>query len=340
MEGLYFESSASTPFHFLNQSTLSVGPSRAQRDLPYQNFDIDRGVAQLQTVGVRYYMAQSDEAIAAADGHPDLEQIAEAQPFVIYQVSDSSLVQGLGFEPVVASGPTEENVTEVSTRFDVGWESQAVAHYNNPAGFQALPAERGPAEWQRVSTLASFDGRAITPALVSDIEVGRSSITFSVDEIGSPVLVKMSYFPNWKVSGADGPYRAGPNLMVVIPSDTVVELSYGFTLVEYGSFILFLLGCSGAFALARDGARSSSSGVPNGAAASPPGLEPVLDDDIDERVEPDLFARLLAESSMEGAANEIIAETPHTAPSYEVDLAERMLGALDDDGRPAKTEEA
>ncbi|NNE95771.1 MAG: hypothetical protein HKN24_07050, partial [Acidimicrobiales bacterium] len=82
MEGLYFESSSSTPFHFLNQSTLSVAPSRAQRDLPYQNFNIDRGVAQLQTVGVRYYMAQSDEAIAAAESHPALDRIAEAQPFI------------------------------------------------------------------------------------------------------------------------------------------------------------------------------------------------------------------------------------------------------------------
>ena len=35
MEGLYFEASATTPYHFLNQSELSIKPSRAQRDLPY-----------------------------------------------------------------------------------------------------------------------------------------------------------------------------------------------------------------------------------------------------------------------------------------------------------------
>jgi hypothetical protein len=35
MEGLYFESSATTPYHFLNQSALSESPSRAQRELPY-----------------------------------------------------------------------------------------------------------------------------------------------------------------------------------------------------------------------------------------------------------------------------------------------------------------
>ncbi len=328
MEGLYFESSASTPFHFLNQSMLSVGPSRAQRDLPYQSFNIDRGVAQLQTVGVRYYMAQSDEAIAAADGHPDLDRIAEAQPFVVYQVARSSLVEGLEFEPVVASGPTDENVTEASTRFDVGWESQAVAHYNNPAGFQALPAENGPDEWQRVSTLARFDGGALDPAQVSDIEVGRNTISFSVDEIGAPVLVKVSFFPNWEVSGAEGPFRAGPNLMVVVPTDTTVEMHYGYTMVEYLSFVLFALGCAGAVLLARDDAqsrlvkgRTAAVGMHGGSG---------MHDDADERIEPDLFARLLAESELEGGPNQIGAE-PVQAPSVaEIGLADRMLSSLED----------
>ena len=44
-----------------------------------------------------------------------------------------------------------------------------------------------------------------------------------------PVLVKVSYFPNWKVSGATGPWRAAPNLMVVVPTSHQVVLSYGAT---------------------------------------------------------------------------------------------------------------
>ena len=45
MEGLFFEASATTPFHFLTQVELSAAPSAAQRDLPYGGFDIDKGVA-------------------------------------------------------------------------------------------------------------------------------------------------------------------------------------------------------------------------------------------------------------------------------------------------------
>ena len=46
--------------------------------------------------------------------------------------------------------------------------------------------------------------------MISDVEVDRDRISFTVDQPGSPVLVKTSYFPNWKVNGAEGPYRVTP----------------------------------------------------------------------------------------------------------------------------------
>ena len=66
-----------------------------------------------------------------------------------------------------------------------------------------------------------------------------------------PVLVKMSYFPNWSVSGADGPYRVTPNHMVVVPTDTHVELGYGWTGLDIGSYALSGAGILGAVVLAR-----------------------------------------------------------------------------------------
>ncbi|MDH3679805.1 MAG: hypothetical protein OEV40_07635 [Acidimicrobiia bacterium] len=242
MEGLYFESSATTPFHFLNQSMLSQNPSRAQRDLPYQDFDIDRGIAQLQVMGVRYYMAQEDASIAAAREHPDLSEVAEAQPFVIFEVAGSQLVEGLRTEPVVVEGRTAELAGEAANRFDIGWVGQAVTFYNDPAAFQALPAEDGPDDWQRVEALLPTDGEPAQPVTVSDVRVGTSSVEFSVDEVGSPVLVKVSYFPNWKVDGAEGPWRVGPNLMAVVPTDTRVKLTYGRSLVEWLGTLATLLG--------------------------------------------------------------------------------------------------
>jgi hypothetical protein len=257
MEGLYFESSATTPFHFLNQSVLSESPSRAQRDLPYQAFDIDTGVAQLQLMGVRYYLAMSDLAIQAAEAHPDLTEIARSEPWAIFLIADSELVEGLYFEPVVVSGPPAEVVGDLATRFDLGWVSQAVAVYNQPRSFAALPAEDGPSEWERIETILATDGRAIDAVEVSDIEQTDNSIRFSVDEPGRPVLVKVSYFPNWKASGADGPWRIGPNLMVVVPTENQVELSYGWTMPDIGAYLLSFGAVAALVLLARRDRRSN-----------------------------------------------------------------------------------
>ncbi len=268
MEGLYFESSASTPFHFLNQSTLSVAPSRAQRGLPYQGFNIDRGVAQLQNVGVRYYMALSDEAIAAAGEHPDLTEIAVAEPFVIFEVAGSEMVEGLEIEPVVVAGRSMEDAGEDPVRFDYGYLGEAVQFYNDPARFAALPAEDGPDDWMRVSTLLPDDGRSVEAATVSDLEITTDTISFSVDQVGTPVLVKTSFFPNWDASGADGPYRAGPNMMIVVPTSTEVTMSYGYTGAEYSGYLLTLLGFVGLVGLTLGARRRTL------AAATPASTEP------------------------------------------------------------------
>ncbi|CAB4772048.1 unannotated protein [freshwater metagenome] len=55
----------------------------------------------------------------------------------------------------------------------------------------------------------------------------------------------MSYFPNWKVSGADGPYRVTPNLMVVIPTSTHVRLHYGYVGIDLLSMLLSAFGIVG-----------------------------------------------------------------------------------------------
>jgi hypothetical protein len=78
-------------------------------------------------------------------------------------------------------------------------------------------------------------------------------MSFTVDQIGVPVLVRVSYFPNWEVTGAEGPYRVAPNMMVVIPTANEVELNYGLTNIDYASYAVTLLGVIGLFVLWRRG---------------------------------------------------------------------------------------
>ncbi|MET0421382.1 MAG: hypothetical protein ABW073_06735, partial [Acidimicrobiia bacterium] len=80
---------------------------------------------------------------------------------------------------------------------------------------------------------------------VSNVRQTDDTVEFDVSRTGVPVMVKTSYYPNWEVSGADGPYRATPNFMVVVPTSKHVELTYGTTSVERLGRVLTVLGLVG-----------------------------------------------------------------------------------------------
>ncbi len=247
MEGLYFEASSTTPFHFLTQVELSTSPSAAQRDLPYGTFDITKGVDHLQMMGVRYYMATSPNAVAAARGNPELTEVASSGPWVIFEVADSEIVAPLANEPAVVEGVDDSLIEWVEEPVDESgrFNGPAISWFNDATQWDVPLARSGPDEWQRVAVGERPEEVPLDEVEVSNVEVGEESISFDVDQVGVPVLVKMSYFPNWQVAGASGPYRVAPNFMVVVPNDTHVELTYGRTGVEYVSYFLTLLGLVG-----------------------------------------------------------------------------------------------
>ncbi|MET0904228.1 MAG: 6-pyruvoyl-tetrahydropterin synthase-related protein, partial [Acidimicrobiales bacterium] len=253
MEGLFFEASATTPFHFLTQVELSSSPSAAQRDLPYGEFNLDEGVRHLQLMGVRYYLATSAQATTAARAHPDLTELATSGPWVIFEVADSELVESLDNEPAVLDGQSHNQHEWICSERDANDKcaGPAVTWYLDPDTEGVFLAASGPEEWQRVDVDdPDPEVRPVPHAEVSDLEVDTDRISFEVDRVGTPVLVKASYFPNWQASGAEGPYRVAPNLMVVVPTEERVELSYGRQPVEWIGYALTMLGIGLAIFLA------------------------------------------------------------------------------------------
>jgi hypothetical protein len=280
MEGLLFESSATTPYHFLNQAELSVAPSDPMRGLPYGTLDVPLGVQHLQLLGVRYFMASSPQVQAEANADPSLKLIATSGPWHssygsqvitttwdIYLVEDAPLVSGLSFLPAVMTGVSPQQSS---------WLRPSVSWYESPADWGVELAQSGPADWPRATRVAgappagsaTVGGGAreltlpelafpATPATdqshanppitdsapaylkvpvvrvpqaqVRDIRSSDQSLSFTVDRVGTPVLVRTSYFPNWQVQGAAGPWRVTPNLMVVVPNAHHVVVTYGTT---------------------------------------------------------------------------------------------------------------
>jgi hypothetical protein len=269
MEGLYFESSATTPYHFLNASELADKPSNPERDLPYPGFDLQKGVQHLRMLGVKYYLADSSRAVQAADADTaDLQKVAVSGPWHVYQVRDSELVQPLTHQPVVWN---------VQDQYK-SWINPTADWYLDPSRWAVPFASTGPKSWQRVKvdpslwskqwsavtqTVTAVTGGATVDPLpkvnsptlpkvtVTNIKPGTDHLDFDVDKVGVPVLVKISYYPNWHVAGAKGPYRVTPNLMVVIPTSKHVRLKYGWTPVDDTGWALTLAGVASLIVLSQ-----------------------------------------------------------------------------------------
>jgi hypothetical protein len=238
---------------------MSEQSSNPVRELRYVNNDADVGVRHLQDLGVRYAMVRTDAAKGEAQDQDDLTLLDTVGPWEIYRVADSDVVEALTVQPVVVEarpGDQRERHLELGT----SW-------FQQPGEWAALPADDGPEAWQRIEAVVDEtrlvpdpnrpaddpDGRGkqvdiVVPASpieevalpaveVSDVEVDQQELSFRVDQVGVPVLVRVSYFPNWQVDGAEGPYRVAPNFMVVVPTENEVRLSYG----RSGSDLFFYL---------------------------------------------------------------------------------------------------
>ena len=265
MEGLLFESSATTPYHFIDQAELSEGPSDPEVGLPYGPLDVTLGVQHLQLLGVKYFMAETPEVESEANADPALRLVAKTGPWTsdydgvvshttweIYLVRNAALVTPLHNDPVVLSGVKPPPSS---------WLNPSLAWYDDPARWDVELAQSGPVGWPRTPVKSIRPTVQPVPSTrVSSVTQSDSSISFHVTRTGTPVLVKVSYFPNWHASGATGPYRVTPNLMVVVPSSHVVTLSYGRSASNDVGQVATVLGLLALVALFVAGRRRSRAG--------------------------------------------------------------------------------
>jgi hypothetical protein len=390
LEGVYYESSATTPVHFRNASLVNAprneglngeqkvsGLSNPQRNIFYPGFDLETGINELRAMGVRYYLAVTNVAVAAAAQSPQLVEVG-ASPAVdpstqalrsvwhFYEITNNALVAPIGERPVVVKG--------IGQAQDDGWLDTSMAAMNNRTLYPKTLVNDGPKDWERADvtivkrpidttygTGVHLSGQAVraalptlrlcwkrqaarsidpqdltsTPAAATDasatsgasvasaqaiaaeappssitqrnlinervslppaknadmagispklsdqaqkavdqacanpstapiglaavqpslptttisrIHQTRNSLSFHTSKPGVPVVVRLSYFPNWQAKGATGPYRSFPNFMTVVPTSNNVTLTYGRRPVDVvgelatGGSVVVLLG--------------------------------------------------------------------------------------------------
>lgn len=259
MEGLYYEASATTPYHFMAAATLakSGNTSYAVRGVPYRDFSqfSTAGVPYLQLMGVRYLAVHSTEAKQSADADQRLTLVAtspdldnkEPSGWSIYRVANAPTVSPLRYQPVVVDGLSAADEKACAQRLKTQgvqgddlhvheWQDCiGVPWFDDLAALNRPLVASGPSSWQHAGPRAALKAHKVSlpNVRVTKIHQTDDSVSFHVSRTGVPVYVKTSFFPNWEVDGATGPYRATPNFMVVVPTSHDVTLRYGTTTAEW-----------------------------------------------------------------------------------------------------------
>jgi 6-pyruvoyl-tetrahydropterin synthase related domain len=246
MEGLLIESSINAPFHFINQKETSEAFTEAVPGVDYPDgMDFPTGLAHLRLYGIRYYVAydacqdKQKQWLRCEDlGRQDVEMQAAAAAglpvvkrsgrFTIYRVGSGDLVEVPKFRPVLVDHPD--------------WRANGLAWYANPDWLQTPLVFASSRDKAATAAFARSGPLPLTSLprepLARPGELAATSnrtgdeISFTTDRIGEPHIVKVSWFPNWHVEGAKGPWMLSPGLMVVVPTQAQVRLYYGDTPVD------------------------------------------------------------------------------------------------------------
>ena len=222
MEGLYFEASATTPYHFLNQrravdaaarAPSATCPTRRLRHRPRR-----RSTCSCWACATTWRSPTAVEARPPTPT-PTSPRSRTDGPWHVYEVADSDAGRAARQR---AGGAHRRRARQV-----VGRARRDVVRRTRRAGTSYL-ADDGPTTWQRVAAPATparatergapTSGRLDAARRRREPEVapadrsrsptsttGTDRISLRRRRVGVPVLVKTSYFPNWQASGADGP---------------------------------------------------------------------------------------------------------------------------------------
>lgn len=222
MEGLLIESSITSPFHFYMQAEVSKESSKAVQNINYPLMDMPKGLPHMKLFNVRYFLAFSSEAKQALEASGEFVLKKTLGEFAIYETQTAGYVRVPDLQPVLL---------ETKNRQDT-----ALEWYTDPARFQVplVLADETTAELKEAFPL-SADSLEQLPSvpmnhngLISET-IENEEIRFRTRDVGKPHLISMSYFPNWKAEGAEGPFFAAPSLMMVIPTQQDVRIYYAPT---------------------------------------------------------------------------------------------------------------
>ena len=237
LEGLYMQSSINSPFAYYIQSEISQVGSHPLMYYNYPRFDLSRAVRHLDLFNVSQFVTITEATQQAASLHPDFELEKQILPYSVFQLKDNDghYVVPLQFRPIFVRTQSWKRLffdwfrlTDNTVFLVSSGKSNLPDEYSlypsSPLDLSNLPADPLPQDVRVTST------------------VRPQEILIETSMPGHPLLVKVSYHPNWHVQGACAVYLASPGFMIVFPESPQVRLYYKPGLANRAGWLSSLLG--------------------------------------------------------------------------------------------------
>ena len=225
VEGLYFDSSITTPFHFLTVSGLAERPSNPVGGLTYINGEFDKGFRLMEELGIDYFIAYTASIKDKANMNENFNFLFSNEVFNVYSINTKKveLVEDnlyLFESPIFYDRLRNAVLREGSEQsfFEVAYES-----FKDELNYKII---------ENYDMSITDSSESNTELIISDLNIQNELITFKTNKPNQLHLIKVSYFPNWKIKNGYGPFRISPSFMAVVPKDELVEIEFETSNVE------------------------------------------------------------------------------------------------------------
>jgi len=239
MEGLLAESSITSPFHYTNKGEFIMKDrtSITGWSVPGER-NHEAAMKHLIYYNITYIIAISPEIVEDLNNDNRVEFLKNIEPFYFYKIKGShNYVEIVENTPYRYKTETEEWIWDMR---DWYWNADNV---DNPVIYDDGSKELEQFEEIKKEQLKDVSDNPLNvEGEVTSETIEREIIEFTTTAIGVPHIVKVSYFPNWKAIGAEGPYLISPSLMMVIPTQNEVTIYYGMSYANKIGVALSILG--------------------------------------------------------------------------------------------------
>ena len=238
VEGLYFDSSITTPFHFLTVSGLAERPSNPVGGLTYINGEFDKGFRLMEDLGVDYFIAYTSSIKDKANKDENFNFLFSNEVFNVYSINSEKVELVEDNLYIFESPDFYERLRNAVLRegSEQNFFESAYKSFKDELNYKII---------ENYDESFADPSDKNTTLLISDLNIQNELITFKTNKPNQLHLIKVSYFPNWKIKNGLGPFRISPSFMAVIPKDEFVEIKFESSNVEKAlnlSSILTLFG--------------------------------------------------------------------------------------------------